>query len=110
MQSPIQVYRTQITGQTACADPWFADALIRSRTGDEAAVREISGRCLAYVLDAVERHFPNRDEDELFNIIQDANAALLRAIESFPGNSAAEFFAHLDAELRRELDVLGVDG
>jgi hypothetical protein len=110
VQSSIQVYRSAIGNQPACTDPWFAEVLSRSRSGDEEALREISGRCLTHVLDTVERRFPNRDEEGLLDIIQDANAALLRAIESFPGASADQFLAHLDRELGRELDSLAVDG
>jgi hypothetical protein len=104
--SPIQTYRSALGGQPPCADPWFADTLSRWRAGDDGAWREISGRCLARVLDAVERRFPDRGEEALLDLVQDANAALVRAIKSFPGTSATDFFAHLDRELGRELDVL----
>src|SRR5207249_258555 len=102
--------RNAIGNQPACTDSWFGEVLSRSRSGNEEALREISGRCLTYVLDTVERRFPNRHEEELLDIIQDANAALLRAIESFAGTSAAQFLAHLDRELGEELDALAVDG
>jgi DNA-directed RNA polymerase specialized sigma subunit len=110
VQSPIQVYRSAIGKQPKCTDPWMAEVLSRSRSGDEDALREISGRCLTHVLDTVERRFPNRDEEELLDIVQDANAALLRAIKSFPGTSADQFLAHLDRELGQELDAIVVDG
>jgi hypothetical protein len=110
MQSPVQLYRNTLGGQPTCSDPWFGETLSRSRAGDDGALREISGRCLAHVLDAVERRFPDRGEEELLDLVQDANAALVRAIQSFQGASATEFLAHLDRELGQELDALAVDG
>ncbi len=82
VQSPIQMYRSALSGQPECTDPWFAEALSRWRAGDAGAWREISGRCLGRVLKAVECRFPGRDEEELLDLVQDANAALVRAIRN----------------------------
>src|SRR5262249_36884810 len=50
VESHLESYRRHLASLPACDAAFFGEALTRYRAGDEAAAREISGRCLVLAL------------------------------------------------------------
>lgn len=102
----LDTYRNTIEQQPACSTDGFAHALARARQGDDAARRQILGSCLRLALARVEGRSPECGEDELFALIQDANAALEEALANFAGSSLSDFMQHAQHRVDRCLDDL----
>jgi hypothetical protein len=103
VESALELYRQKVSELPACEEPWFSGTLQRLRSGEEDQVREISGRCLHLALALAEARAGKRDEAELFDQIQEANAALLESIHSFKGTGWDEFRRHAEQTITRRL-------
>lgn len=109
MESPLSSYRQRVQELPVCSEVWFTEALARARAGDAAARGTIQGGCLARVLRVVETRYANRDEDELLNLVQDANVALDTVVESFTGETIDAFLHHLDDAIERQLQQMALE-
>jgi hypothetical protein len=110
MEAPLTMYRRIVAEQPPLEDPWFETTLARWRCGDEPARRAIQGSCLSRILATVEGRYGGQDDDELLQLVEDANGALDRVIEEFHGTTAAEFREYLDQTVARQLEALSTEG
>lgn len=109
MESPLSIYRQRVREQPICTDVWFVETLARARAGDVAARRAIQGSCSSRVLSVVEARYADRDEDDLLDLVQDANVAVDTVVESFAGETAVAFLAHLDEAIERQLQQMALE-
>jgi hypothetical protein len=58
-------------------------------------------------LTAAEHRWDRRSEDELLNLIEDANAAVVEALDAFTGSATDEFLLQVEAAIMRRLDSQG---
>jgi len=90
----LELYRAEVARVPACADPEFSNRLAEYRAGDEAAGRAITGSCLGMVLALVES-LPDLPAGlDLLDAVQEANAGLVEALQTFSGTTATEFGDH----------------
>jgi hypothetical protein len=109
VETAMSIYRQRIRELPACSADWFTEALARARAGDEMARRTIQGGCGSRVLSVVEARYANATDEELLGLVQDANVALERVVETFSGESVEEFLPHLDAAIERQLQQMALE-
>lgn len=90
----MELYRAKIADVPLVTDPEFGDLLRRFRAGDEAAGRAISGGHLRMAIEIAESLPEPPAGFDLLDTVQEANAGLWEAIETFPGSTADEFAEH----------------
>jgi DNA-directed RNA polymerase sigma subunit (sigma70/sigma32) len=106
MEEAISEYLRQINDVPECNDSVFHDLLVRARSGDDEARREISGRCLRVAFELAEAMpAPPPDLDRL-DRIQEANAGLHTAILTFSGSTAVEFIDYARRTIGERLESL----
>jgi DNA-directed RNA polymerase sigma subunit (sigma70/sigma32) len=106
MTTPIETYRRVVGEQPTCDAPFFADALSRYRAGDESAARLISGSCLRFALAIAEERTKAVPALALLDAIQEANAGLMEAITTFPGDDLHDFMEHARLRIHQRIDAL----
>jgi hypothetical protein len=94
MTTALETYREAIAGQPPLAHPQFGEWLGRYRAGDEAAGRAITGSCLGVALAIVEGLPAVPAGLTAIEAVEEANAGLAAALDSFAGATADEFLAH----------------
>lgn len=98
---PIEVYRQKVSLLPDLDDSWFGQALAAARAGDDEARRRISGSSLRVALAATERRVLVGD---LLDSVQEANAAIHEAIDTFASDTVADYCTHLEERVSRRLD------
>jgi len=107
----LELYRTEIAKAPPCSDLDFSDLLRRSRDGDEEAGRVITGSHLGMVLALVESLPELPAGLDLMGAVQEANAGLVEALNTFSGTTAAAFGEHARRAILGWLaSVEGVEG
>jgi DNA-directed RNA polymerase sigma subunit (sigma70/sigma32) len=106
MDTPVETYRRIVGAQPTCDPPFFAAALSGHRAGDESAARRLCGSCLRFALAVAERHAQEASTLSLLDVIQEANAGLMEAITTFPGDDLDDFLKYADLRIRQRLAVL----
>ena len=101
MPSPEELYKAQVVNLPECQDPWFQETLARARTGDEGALRDISGRCLVIPLQIAEKYWRPDFGFTLLDLIEEGNRVLMKITKNFTVSSAAEFIC----KVKEEIDV-----
>lgn len=106
MATALDTYKRTVGEQLSCDDAWFPEALDRARAGETEARGRICGSCLRIALTAAERRWDRRSEQDLFDLVEEANAAVAEAVTSFTGSGAGEFLHHVEGAVTRRLDGL----
>lgn len=88
MVSVLETYEKIISEQPVLNDAGFLDLLLKAQAGDEAALRQISGSYLRVAFDWAIQRKTQCTQDELLEVIQDANATMVAAISTFSGSSS----------------------
>jgi DNA-directed RNA polymerase sigma subunit (sigma70/sigma32) len=83
-------------------DTWFSQSLTLCREGDLDARNRIAGASLWVVLD-VAREFEESSEMPLGDLVQEGNTAVLKAIDTFEGESCNAYQTHLEGLARKAL-------
>ena len=105
MEPELILYRQQIDEQPLCVDPPFQEYLSRYRAGDEIGARWISGSCLRIAYEIAMNMDDPPPALDLFDRIEEANAALMYAIKSFGGSSADEFIPYARQAIKARLEL-----
>src|SRR5262249_27022220 len=68
-------------------ESWLVDRLAQCRAGNDQATRDICGSCLRLAWRLAQEYVEGSDDDnnDILEVVQDANTALLRAVKSFKG-------------------------
>jgi DNA-directed RNA polymerase sigma subunit (sigma70/sigma32) len=106
MQTVLENYRRFVAEQPVCDGVFFAEALGRARAGDVNAARDICGRCLRFALAAADERVKAAPSPPLFDVIEEANLALMEAITTYAGDDVQDFMTY--ARLRMEQRVAAV--
>jgi DNA-directed RNA polymerase sigma subunit (sigma70/sigma32) len=105
METALEIYRRVIAAQPTCDEVFFSEALVRYRAGDQAAARDISGRCLRMALQLAEGHAADPAAPS-FDAIQEANAGLMEAITTFAGGNLQDFLHYAQVRIEQRLTSL----
>ena len=107
MEPALDTYRHLVAEQPACEARFFAQALAEYRAGDESAARKLSASCLRLALKYAEEQAANGSGSvPIFDLIQEANAGLMEAITTFPGEEMQEFLRYAHERMQQRLAVL----
>ena len=109
METLIKTYLEQLASVPPLADSWFPQALAAARSGDADACRRICGGCLRLVYRLAEDKWTRWDRHlgaDLLDLVQEGNAALIKAVRTFSGSTADEFLRHVEFDVRRRLHDL----
>ena len=95
--SPMEMYERAVGSMPSVSDEyWLAEQLAKCRAGDETALRQISERCLAMVLEIAKNAGGGTlADDQLLDAVQEGNAALINAIGEFRGSTTVEFVSQI---------------
>ena len=107
MQTPLELYESVLRQvcEEECVDAWFGEQLAKCRAGDSLARQRICGSCLFLALRLTkERLEPTCPIPEI-ELVQDANGALVDALDKFVGSTAQEFVRHATAEIEHRLTL-----
>lgn len=104
-QSLADIYELAIQPRVGAVDEvWFAEQFRRCRAGDHTAVRRISERCLAKVLEIAKSECGRLNAGEhLLDALQVGNAALVDAITQCHGGEFNEFSRHMATTVRNQI-------
>lgn len=103
--SALSVYKQQILLQPPLDDSWLAAALARFRAGDETAYWQIAGSCMQPVLELVCRNRTG-NEDDFFDLVQEANVAVVEILPQFQGEQTEQLLAHIEHAVLHRLPHL----
>ena len=83
-------------------ESWLADRLAKCRIGNEQATRDICGSCLRIAWELAQEYLDGGGDDnnDILDVVQDANAALLRAVKSFEGSTIDALRKHVVRVIR----------
>ncbi len=90
----LELYRAEIAKVPACDGPDFSRRLVEYRAGDEVAGRAITGGRLGMALTLVESLPELLAGLTLLDTVQEANAGLVQALQTFTGTTGGEFDEH----------------
>jgi len=103
METPLELYRQQLSTLPPCDPAFFADALNRYRAGDTSAAREISGRCLRLALVLGEDRARQLGAADVLDMIQEANRGLWKAVTTYAGNDLDDFLRFANDCIQEQL-------
>jgi DNA-directed RNA polymerase specialized sigma subunit len=104
MNDPIERYMSLIAQiPDGLPDPWFAEQMARCRAGDEAALRQLSERCLKRVLTLAKKHWRADGPTSWLDTVQVGNAVLVKAIRECSANKAEEFLQQMTVVVERSI-------
>lgn len=109
MDAWLEKYQTMIETQPSCDDPWFAEMWSKYQTGDEYAGRCISGSCLRLALCIAQDRTGDYPDFALLDLVQEANAGLADALQSFSGGNAVSFREHATGAIYNRLAGLAIE-
>jgi hypothetical protein len=96
METPLTAYKRIVSAQRLPSDEILADLLPRIRAGNDEALRELSAACLGICLEIVQTHYPDAEEGQTLDLLQEANAAMVGALKTFHGTTPAELAEHIE--------------
>jgi hypothetical protein len=105
METALEIYRQHLAGVPACDAEFFVQALARYRGGDDAAARDISGRCLSMALQLGEERARELGAVAILEVVQEANHGLWKAITTFSGKDFDEFQRYARECIEKRLAV-----
>lgn len=103
----LTIYRTRVESLTPMDQNAFGTALSQHRAGSEAAGRAISEATLRVALQAAEEYISATRDSNPLDVVQEANAALMHALQTFTGATLVEFEEHARKNVRASLALLG---
>lgn len=103
MAHDLNSYRSLVEEQPPLDDIWFAEALARNRQGDAQAHSAILGSCMRLALAGAERVSAERSVDP-FDLLQEANSAVKKALKTFTGSTVAEFSSYVEQMILDRLE------
>ena len=108
METPLATYKKIVQEQAALAEADFQNLIAKGQQGDENALRQIAASCLKSCLNVVEQRFPQLDDAKQLDMLQEANAAMMGAIATFPGKKIPELTVHIEQAIIRHLQAPGI--
>lgn len=106
MEAWLERYQTLVAQQPVCDDSWFPAALQEYRAGDELAGRRISAGCLWLALQVAQSRAGDLEHFPLLDLVQEANAGLVDALEGFAGSTTADFVRQATTAIDRRFHDL----
>lgn len=104
VSTAVESYRQAINHIPQATTP-LPDTLARARAGDEASIRELAGSFLHTSLELAAREFSEVPEAHHLDLIQEANAGIVAAIQAFQGKDPTDFEAHVKAAITGRLQA-----
>jgi hypothetical protein len=102
--TPLESYIQQVQELPRPEAGWFASSLAAYRKGRaDDDRRELCGRFLNHTLAEAAEYCRWHSATDVFDAIQEANTALVNAVNSFEHNSLAEFEAYLHRQVQMRL-------